>query len=164
MRNKLARVEVISERHRPAHPHSFLLRRRNFVPNPLSCNLSFELCEGEQDVEGEPAHGRRCIELLCHRDEGNSFCVKGFHNLGEVRQAARETIYLIYDDNVDLIGLDIFQQLLQSWSLQGSAGVSAVVITSRQCPPAFVSLAENEGLAGFSLGIERVEGLLETFF
>jgi hypothetical protein len=40
------------------------------------------------------------------------FCVKSFHNPGKVRQTARETVHLIYDDNVDFVGLDIFEQLL----------------------------------------------------
>jgi hypothetical protein len=34
---------------------------------------------------------------------------------------------------------------------------------SGQHPPAFVPLAENKSLTGFSLRIERVEGLFETF-
>ena len=30
--------------------------------------------------------------------------------------------------------------------------------------PPFMSLAQNVGLAGFTLGIERIEGLLQPFF
>src|SRR5207249_4587388 len=42
------------------------------------------------------------------------------------------------------------------------SGKAPVVVTSRQAPPAFVTLALEVGQAGFTLGVERVEILLES--
>jgi len=36
---ELACFEIVSERNRTTHPHSLLLRGRDLVPNPLSCDL-----------------------------------------------------------------------------------------------------------------------------
>jgi hypothetical protein len=164
MRNQFARFEVVSERHWTTHPHPLLLRSGDFVPNPFSRHFSFKLCKRKENVEGEPTHGGGGVELLGYRDERHSSGIKGLNNLCKIRQAASETIYLVYDDDVDLVGLDVLQQTLQCRSLHRSAGVSTVIVASGQYSPAFMPLAEDEGLAGFSLCIERVEGLFEIFF
>ena len=43
--NQLSSFQIVTERHPSSHPHPFLLRGGDFVSNPLSRNLSFELRE-----------------------------------------------------------------------------------------------------------------------
>ena len=40
-----------------AHPHPFSFRGGDLVADPFSGDFSLELCEGKQNVQGEPAHG-----------------------------------------------------------------------------------------------------------
>src|SRR5580700_10966992 len=68
--DELALLYRIAERGDPAHPHALLLRDSDLVADPLADDLALELSEGQQDVEGEPPHRGRRVELLCHRDEG----------------------------------------------------------------------------------------------
>ena len=51
-------------------------------------------------------------------------------------------------------------QPLKRRPLRVAAGETSIVIVRRDYLPAFVLLAENVGLAGFPLSVERVEGLL----
>src|SRR5205814_7263989 len=44
-----------------------------------------------------------------------------------------------------------------------SARVSTVVVQTRERSPPFLPLACDEGLAGFSLGVERIEGHFQSF-
>ena len=50
-------VEFQKEGDRSSHPHAFLLRGCDLVPNPLPGDFPFKLCEGQQNVQSEPAHG-----------------------------------------------------------------------------------------------------------
>src|SRR5258708_4124230 len=45
-------VGAVSERHEAAHPHTFLLRGSNLVPDALARDLSLELRKRQEDVEG----------------------------------------------------------------------------------------------------------------
>ena len=44
-------LDPIAQRNHAAHPHSFLLRSGDLVPNPLARDLPLELREGQQYVE-----------------------------------------------------------------------------------------------------------------
>lgn len=96
--------------------------------------------------------------------------VEDFDKLGKVSECARQPVDLIDDDHIDLAGLDIGDQPFQGWPLHRAAGKPAVIIKRRQHRikrrqhrPAFVLLRKNESGAGFPLGVERVEGLLQPF-
>ena len=65
---------------------------------------------------------------------------------------------------VDLAGPDIGQEMLQGRAVEGGAREAAIVIVIRDEPPAFVRLALDIGLAGFPLGIERVELEIQIMF
>ena len=118
----------------------------------------------KQDVQGQPAHGRRGVELLGHGYEGCLPGVEGLDDLGEVGQAAGEAIDFVNHDGVDLLGRDVFEQLFERGPVHVSTRVAAVVVASRNDSPALVALTQDESLAGFPLRIEGVEGLLQTFF
>ncbi len=48
--------------------------------------------------------------------------VEDVDDLGEVGQRPREPVDLVDDDDLNLAGLDVGEQPLQGWSLQGAAG------------------------------------------
>ena len=70
---------------------------------------------------------------------------------------------LVDNDDVDLAGFDICEQSLERRALQGAAGYAAVVIAVGDQHPAFRALAGDVGLAGLSLGVQRVELHVEAF-
>ena len=73
----------------------------------------------------------------------------------------RQTVNFVDHHHVDLAFANIAQELLQGRAVHRPAGKAAVVVQSRQDHPAFMLLGEDKGRAGFALGIERVEGLLQ---
>ena len=60
--------------------------------------------------------------------------------------------------------VDLGNQRFETRALHRAAGEPAIVITRPDEDPAFVGLALDIGFAGFALGIERVEGLLQALF
>src|SRR3984893_18644164 len=53
---------AIAERHGSADPEALALGGRDLVAHPLADHLALELGNGEQHVEGEPAHAERSVE------------------------------------------------------------------------------------------------------
>ena len=88
--------------------------------------------------------------------------IEHLNDLGKVEQGAGEPIDFVHDNDVHLRPADVVQEALQSWPLQRSPGIAAIVIVGRHGHPAFVLLTGDEGLAGFTLRIERVEVLLQA--
>jgi hypothetical protein len=76
---------------------------------------------------------------------------------GKIGERAGRPVDLVDDHDVDPAGSDIGDQLLQGGSLQIATGEPAIVIAGSDQCPALVSLAADEGLAGFALRRERVE-------
>src|ERR1700687_3967157 len=56
-----------------AGPFALAPRGRDLVADPLGGQLAFELGKGQQDVQGQPPHRRRGIELLRDSDEQDRF-------------------------------------------------------------------------------------------
>ena len=154
-------LDPIAERDDPAHPEALLLRGGDLVADPLARDLAFELGEGEQHVEGEPAHAGRRVEGLRHRDERDAAGVEAFDQFGEVGQRAGQPVDLVDHDHVDPAFLDIGEQLLQGGPLHRAAGEAAVVIAIAQKRPAFVRLAPDKSLRCLALVVEGVEVLFE---
>ena len=159
--DQLAVPHVVAEGRHATHPHALLLGCGDLVAHPLSDHLPFELGEGQQDVERQPPHAGRGVELLRDRDERDIVAIEDLHQLGEVRECSRQAIDLVDNDDVDLSGLDIGHQPLQGRAFHRAAGVTAVIVEGRQRGPAFVLLRQDEGGAGLTLGIERVERLIQ---
>jgi hypothetical protein len=102
------------------------------------------------------------VEGLGHADE-RGFCrVEDLDDLGEVGKAAGEAINLVDHHHVHLAGADVGQQCLQPGALHVAAGEAAVVIEVWHQLPALVPLREDVGSTGLALGIEAVEGLVES--
>ena len=152
--DQLAVLDVIAERHEPAHPHALLARGGELVPDALADDLALELGEGEQDVEGQPAHGGRGVEGLGDADEGDVVAIEHLDQLGKIHQRAAEPIDLVDDDDVDPPRLDIGDQSLQGGPLQRAAGEAAIVVAVGHQQPALGLLTGDIGLTGLALGIE----------
>jgi hypothetical protein len=86
-----------------------------------------------------------------------------FYDLGEVHQRAAETVDLVDDHAVDIAGLDVGEQPPEGGSLHVPAGEPTVVVSLGQADPALGFLASDVRLRRLTLGVERVELLLEAF-
>ena len=104
------------------------------------------------------------VVLNCWVTETNETLMRfeQLDQLGEVGKRPGQAIDLVDHHDVDLAGLDVGQQPLQRRPLHGAAGEAAVVVAALTQSPALVSLAFDVGLAGFALGVERVELLLQA--
>jgi hypothetical protein len=109
-------------------------------------------------------HGGRGIELLGDRYETDALLVELFHDLGEVGQGAGEAVNFINDDGVDSLRGNIVQEFLQPWPLHVAAGEAAIVVAGEDDMPSLMTLAEDLRLTGLSLGVEGIEGLLQSLF
>jgi hypothetical protein len=154
-------ASLIAKRRHPAHPHPLLFRGGDLVADALTGDLPLELREGQQNIEGQPPHRGRRIELLRDRDKGRALGVEDLDDLGKVGERAGEPVDLVDDDDVDPPRLDLCEQLLQSGPIHCGAGEPAIVITIRQAHPAVVPLALDEGLTSFALRLQRIELLFE---
>ena len=109
----------------------FALGGRNLVADALADDLALELGEREQHIEREPAHAARGIERLRDRDERHRMLVEQLDQLGEIGQRPGQPVDLVDDDDVDLAGADLGQQLLQGRAVKGGAGKRAIIIAAR---------------------------------
>ena len=155
-------LDLVAERRPAAHPHALLARGRELVADALADDLALELGEAEQDVERQPAHRGRGVELLGDADEGHVVALEHVDQLGEVRQRAAEAVDLVDHDDVDQPGLDVAQQPLQRRPLQRAARDPAVVVVVGQRDPALALLAGDVGEPGLALGVQAVELLLQA--
>src|ERR1700722_9328265 len=64
-------AQIIAEWDAAAHPHSLGLRSCDLIPNPFAGHFPLKLREGEEDIEREPAHRGRSVELLRDRNEAD---------------------------------------------------------------------------------------------
>ena len=71
--------------------------------------------------------------------------IEQFDQLGEVGQRPRQTVDLVDDDDVDLPGANIIQQLLKVGAVGGPAGIPAVIITGPDQGPAGMGLTLDIG-------------------
>jgi hypothetical protein len=104
---QLVILEIVSKRDHAAHPHAFSLGGGNLVADALAGDLTFKLREGEQNVEGQPAHRRCGIKVLRDRDEADIMGIEDLDNLCEVHEAACKPVHLIDNDCIDLPSLNV---------------------------------------------------------
>ncbi len=159
--DELAVFHVITQWRHAAHPHALFLGGGDLVADAFAGDFPLELGEGQKDIQGQPSHAGGGVELLGDRHERDAAAVEDIDELGKIGERARQPVDLIDDDHIDLACLDVGNQPFQGWPLHRAAGKPAIIIERRQHRPAFALLRENEGGAGFPLGVERVEGLLQ---
>jgi hypothetical protein len=161
--DELAVLDHIAHRHGATHPDALHPGGTDLVADPLGRHLAFELREGEKDVQREPPHAGGGVEALRHRDEGHLVAVEDFHQLGEVDERARQPVDLVDHHHIHKPILDVGKETLQGRAFQRATGDAAIIILIAHQHPAFGALARHIGLAGFALGVQRVELLLQPF-
>ena len=123
--------DPVTQRHRSADPDALALGGGDLVPHPLADDLALELGEGQQHIEGEPAHAGGGVERLGYRDERHGVLVEQLDQLGKVGKRAGEPVDLVDHHDVDLAGPDIGQQGLQGRAVQRGARDAAIVIAGQ---------------------------------
>jgi len=91
---------------------------------------------------------------LRHRNKTDRALVEAVHQPREIQKRPAQAIHLIYNDAIDVVGVDIFEQLLESRAVEISAGKAAVIIMSGDQGPAQMLLAFDIRFAGLTLGVQ----------
>ena len=155
-------IDVVAEDRPSACPFTLLSGGGDLVAGPLTNDLPFELGEGQEDVQGQPTHGVSGIEVLGHADEVDVLVLKELHQSREVQERPGKAIDLVDDNAVHSALGDVSQQFAQRRPVRAAARVSAIVILFRNDHPTGMSLGGDVGLARLALGVERVEGLIQS--
>ena len=100
---------------------------------------------------------------MCHRNEGHTGTFEYLDHLGEVGQAASETVNLVDHHDVNAAFLDVIHEPTQSRAFHVAARETAIVIVVCYRNPALAALAGDVGVTSFLLGIDGVEGLVQAF-
>src|SRR5215813_9037033 len=108
---------AVAEGRVAAHPQALLFRRGDLVADPFAGHLALELGKGQQDIEGQPPHRARRVELLRHRDKRHTLSVKDLDEPGKIGERSGQPVDLVDDYDVDPAGPDIGEQALQRRSL-----------------------------------------------
>ena len=88
--------------------------------------------------------------------------IEQFDQLGEIGQGARQAIDLVDDNDIDPVGSNVIEELLQGRAVGGSAREAAVVISGANQGPPGMGLTADIGLRRIILRIKRVEVLIEA--
>ena len=67
-------------------PHALLLRCGDLVADALGGDLPLELGKGQKNIQRQPAHRGRGVELLGNGDEGDPGLIEHLDDPGEVGQ------------------------------------------------------------------------------
>jgi hypothetical protein len=76
-------LDFVPERRPAAHPHTLLARCRELVADALADDLALKVGEAEQNVQGQPAHGGRGVELLGDANEGHVVALEYLEQLAK---------------------------------------------------------------------------------
>ena len=87
--------------------------------------------------------------------------VEQLHQLGKIGERAGEAVDLVDHDDVEAAGLYVSKQLLQPGSVGRATRIAAIIIMAAHQRPAGMRLTADIGLGGITLGVERVEILVE---
>ena len=154
-------LNVVADGHGTTHPDALLLGGGNFVADALAGDLPLELGERQKHVQHQPAHGGRGVELLGHRDERDALAFEEFSQLRKVHERTGQPVDLVDDDDVDPFLPYLFEQPLERGAFERPSREPTIVEPLRNQAPAFMRLTSDIGLAGFPLGFEGVEFLLQ---
>jgi hypothetical protein len=119
---------IVAKRQGAAHPHALLLGGHELVADALAGDLTLELGEGQQDVQGQPPHRGGGVEGLGHRHERGALGVEDLDDLGEVGQRPGQAVDLIDHHGVDPPRRHVRQQPAQRGPFDVAAREAAVVI------------------------------------
>jgi hypothetical protein len=153
--------QFVAEGHVAPHPHPPLLGSSDLVADALAGHLALELGKGQENIQGQPPHRGRRVELLGHRDERDLVLIEDLDQPGEVGQRSGQPVDLVGHHHLDPAGADIGEKALQGRALHRAAREPAIIVGGRDQDPAFVALAADIGFARLALGVQRIELLLQ---
>src|SRR5258708_17482373 len=87
--------------------------------------------------------------------------IEQFNEFGEIGQGSGQAVDFVDNEDIDLPGPDIIQELLEVWPVGGPTGVPAIVIAGSDQGPSGMGLALDIGRGGIVLRIQRVELLVK---
>jgi hypothetical protein len=90
--------------------------------------------------------------------------IERLHDPSEVEQTTTEPVDFVDDHAVHSASLDVRHQSPQGGAVHIATRKPTIVVAIRKALPALVTLADDVSLARFTLGVERVELLVESFF
>jgi hypothetical protein len=122
------------------------------------------LSKRQQDVQGELAHRRRGVELLCDANKGGTVTIENVHNLREIGQRSGQSIDFVDYHNVDSPLRYIVHEACGTRTVHVATRISAIVVGSIDLLPTFMRLALDVGLTGLALRVERIESQFEALF
>jgi hypothetical protein len=79
-------IDIVPQNRNSAGPFPFTALGSDLVSDSFANDFSFELGEGQQDVQRQTSHRMVCIELLCDRDERDAVFIEGLHDSRKVQQ------------------------------------------------------------------------------
>src|SRR5690625_49978 len=147
---------VVSKWWYASHPHTLTLAGRDLVADTLTGDLAFELSKRQQDVQHQPTHRGRRVELLGDRHEGYAVALEHLDHLGKVRQAACQAVDLVDNDHVDHPRLDVRHHPFEGWALHIAAGEGRIIVVISYGYPALGALTGHVGMTRIALGINGV--------
>ena len=159
--DELVVLDVVAEGDASAHEEPDLERGVKLVPDAVAQHFTLELREATEDVHHHAAGCVGRVELLGDGDESDVVGLKEVVQFGEVGERAGEPVDLVDDDQIDLAGLDVRNQLVQGGAVDVAAGESSVAVFLRELP-AVGLLALDVRERGVALGVQRVVLLFES--
>jgi hypothetical protein len=88
--------------------------------------------------------------------------IEQLDELRKIGQRSRQSIDLVDNDDVKPATSNCRKELLQGWAVQAGTGEAAIFEGVSHERPPLMRLAPDIGLAGFALGIQRIEVLFES--
>ena len=87
-------------------------------------------------MQRQSSHAGRGVEGLGHRDENRAGRLEPFDELRKIGEATGQPVDLVDHNLLDETGVDVGEQALQAWALQGSRRVQKYKRTLRPVPRA----------------------------
>ena len=154
---------TVSHRNATADPFTFLPAGGHLVAYTLGDNLPLILREGDKNVKHHAPGAGGGIDFLRHRDELCAPFVKFLGEVCKITDGSGESVDLVNHDDVDQPGFTVGKELLKRRAFHIAAGISSVVITSREADPSVGFLAGDIGFTSLPLSIQTVKFLIQSF-
>ena len=153
---------IVPKRDVPAHPHAFSFGRRDLVAYAFAGDFALELRERQQHVQRQSARRRCRVEGLGDADETNPSPFESLDDPSKVGEGSGQPIYLVDHNRINPTRGDISKHPAERRTFHVAAGISTVVIASRQNTPTLSALRTDVVRACFALGVEALERLTQT--